>query len=157
MEQQEIKQECLKLIESIEFMYLATNGADGFPQMRMMVNIRGSQSNEDCTESAKEFLAKHHNDFTAYMVTSHASDKMREIRSNPNVSLYYCQPEKLHSLLVMGTAEEVADMELKKCLWREEWKMYWPGGAEDPDLVLLKVTAVSAKGWYKESPFDFSL
>lgn len=124
------------------------------PQVRIMSNMRNPQS---CTNAPRELFTGHEDDFTAYMVTGHSSPKMREIRNNPKVSLYYCNPAEFHTLLLSGTAEEVPDMDLKKRIWQDEWKMHWPGGAEDPEFTLLKMTPKSAKGWHQESPFEFSL
>ncbi len=154
MEQNEIKQECLKLVETVESIYLGTNGDNGMPQIRMMSNMRNPQA---CTKAPKELFAGLEDSFTAYMITSHSSDKMKEVRANPNVSLYYCKAEEFHTLLLTGTAEDVPNMELKKLIWQDEWKMHWPGGPEDPELVLLKMTPTYAKGWYKEGPFEFTL
>ncbi len=154
MKESEIKQECLKLVESAESMYLGTNGDDGMPQIRMMSNLRNPQS---CTKAPKELFAGLEDSFTAYMITGHSSPKMQEIRINPNVSLYYCKPQEFHTLLLTGTAEEVPDMELKKLIWQDEWAVHWPGGPEDPELVLLKMTPKHAKGWYKEGAFEFKL
>jgi len=154
MEEKELKQECLKLVETVESMYLGTNGTDGTPQIRIMSNMRNPQS---CTKAPKELFAELGNSFTAYMITSHSSPKMREIRANPNVSLYYCNPAEFHTLLLTGTAEEVPDMELKKLIWQDEWKIHWPGGAEDPEFVLLKMSPTNAKGWNKEGPFELEL
>ncbi len=155
MEQNAIKQECLKLVESVESMCLGSNGDGGMPQIRLMGNLRCPH--QGCTKAPIELFANHADDFTAYMATGHSSPKMREIRANSNVSLYYCNAEELHTLLLTGTAEEVPDVELKKRIWQEEWTMHWPGGPEDPELVLLKMTPTHAKGWYKESPFEFDL
>ena len=154
MKLNEIKQECIKLVESVESLFLGTIGNDESPQIRMMSNLRNPQS---CTNAPKELFAGHGDDLLAYMVTSHSSPKMQEIRANPKVSAYYCAPEQFHTLLVCGTAEEVPDMELKKLIWQDKWKMHWPGGAEDPEFVLVKMIPEYAKGWYKEAPFEFSV
>jgi general stress protein 26 len=135
MEEKELKQECLKLVETVESMYLGTNGTDGTPQIRIMSNMRNPQS---CTKAPKELFAELGNSFTAYMITSHSS-------------------AEFHTLLLTGTAEEVPDMELKKLIWQDEWKIHWPGGAEDPEFVLLKMSPTNAKGWNKEGPFEFKL
>jgi hypothetical protein len=44
-----------------------------------------------------------------------------------------------------------------KLIWQDEWHIHWPGGPEDPELVLLKMTPKHAKGWYKEGAFEFKL
>ena len=154
MNENELKQECLKLVEGVESIYLSTIGEEGVPQIRVMSNLRNPLS---CTKAPKELFAEHSDDFTAYMITSHSSDKMRQIRANPKVSIYYCNTADFHTLLLTGTIEEITDMTLKKLIWQDEWKMHWPGGAEDPEFVLVKMTQEYAKGWYKEGPFEFKL
>ena len=153
MEEQEIKQECLKLMAATDGAYLSTIDDNGFPQTRIMGNLR----NQGQCRIAEELFDGHDEDFMIYMITGHSSDKMKEIRSNEKVSVYYCDPAEFHTLLLTGTAEEVPDMDLKKRIWQDEWKMHWPGGAEDPEFVLLKMLPERAKGWYKEGAFEFKL
>ena len=153
MEEKEAKRVSLELMEVVQDAYLSTIDGDGFPQTRVMGNLR----NKEQCRITEELFTGHNEDFLIYMLTSHSSEKMQQIRINPNVSLYYCKPEEFHTLLLTGTAEEVPDMELKKLIWQDEWEVHWPGGPEDPELVLLKMTPKHAKGWYKEGPFEFKI
>jgi len=59
--------------------------------------------------------------------------------------------------LLVGNAEEIDDLDLKKRIWQDEWKIHWPGGPEDPEFIILKLLPEWAKGWYKEGPFEFKL
>ncbi|MHC4260333.1 MAG: pyridoxamine 5'-phosphate oxidase family protein [Planctomycetota bacterium] len=153
MEEKEVKQECLKLMETAEGAYLSTIDSDGFPQTRMMGNLRNK---EQCRIS-EELFAGHDEDFLIYMLTGHSSDKMQQIRANSKVSVYFCNCAQFHTLLLVGNVEEINDPDLKKKMWQDEWKIHWPGGAEDPEFVLLKLLPDFAKGWYKEAAFEFKL
>jgi len=153
MEEKELKQECLKLMETAEAVYLSTVDGDGYPQSRVMGNLR---SKEQC-QIAEELFAGHDEDFLIYMLTGHSSDKMRQIRANSKVGVYFCNSAEFHTLLLVGNAEEIDDPDLKKRIWQDEWKIHWPGGPEDPEFVMLKLLPEWAKGWYKEAAFEFKL
>jgi general stress protein 26 len=153
MEEKAIKQECLKLMQTANAIYLATIGSDGFPHIRMMSNLRNKEENP----KAAETIAQKKEDFVIYFATSKSSPKMQQIRSNPKVSAYLCNPAELLTLMLRGQAEEITDMEFKKQIWQDGWEMFWPGGADDPEYTVLKLMPVSARGGYKEKPFEFKL
>lgn len=153
MDEKEIKQKCLGLMESADAAYLSTINDDGFPHTRMMGNLR----NEQQCKIAKELFAGLDEDFMVYMLTGNSSPKMKQIRANPKVSVYYANGAELHTLLLVGDVEEIDDLDLKKKIWQDEWKMHWPGGAEDPEFILLQLSPTYAKGWYKDAPFEFEI
>jgi general stress protein 26 len=153
MEEQELRKKCLQLIDTADAVYLTTIGKDGYPHTRVMGNLRNKQQ---CRASV-ELFAEHREDFLIYMLTGHSSAKMQQIRANPKVSVYFCNPAENHYLMLAGNVEELADPELKKRLWQDEWKMHWPGGPDDPEFILLRLLPVFAKGWYKEGPFEFQI
>ena len=153
MDEKEIRQKCLTLMETADAAYLNTISDDGFPHTRMMGNLR----NEQQCKIAKELFTDHDEDFMIYMLTGNSSPKMKQIRADPKVSAYYANAAELHTILLEGTIEELDDMDLKKKIWQDEWKMHWPGGAEDPEFILLRLLPTYAKGWYKDTPFEFNL
>jgi general stress protein 26 len=153
MEEKQLKEACLNLMETTDVMYLSTIGSNGFPQMRVMGNLRNK---EEC-RIAEELFAEHNEDFLIYMLTGHSSDKMEQIRANSKVSVYFCNSAELHTFLLIGNAEEIDDPDLKKRIWQDEWKMHWPGGPEDPEFIILKLLPDGAKGWYKEGAFELKL
>ncbi len=154
MEEKEIKQKCLNLMETANAIYLSTNGGDGYPHTRMMSNLRNKEENS----GAAEVLANENkDDFSIYFVTSKSSSKMQQIRTNPKVSAYLCNPGEFHTLMLGGQVEEITDKEFKKQLWQDGWEIHWPGGAEDPEFTVLKLLPGSARGWYKEGPFELKL
>ncbi|MHC4463511.1 MAG: pyridoxamine 5'-phosphate oxidase family protein [Planctomycetota bacterium] len=153
MEEKEAKRVSLELTEVVQEAYLSTVDGDGFPQTRVMGNLR----NKEQCQIAEELFAGHDEDFLIYMLTGHSSDKMQQIRANSKVSVYFCNSAEFHTLLLAGDVEEIDDPELKKQIWQDEWKIHWPGGPEDPEFILLKLLPEWAKGWYKEGAFEFKL
>jgi general stress protein 26 len=153
MEEKEAKRVSLELMEVVQDAYLSTVDDDGFPQTRVMGNLR----NKEQCRIAEELFAGHNKDFLIYMLTGDSSDKMQQIRANPKVSVYFCNSAEFHTLLLVGNAEEIDDLDLKKRIWQDEWKIHWPGGPEDRELIMLKLLPEWAKGLHKEGPFEFKL
>ena len=153
MEEKELKQECVNLMETADVVYLSTIGNDGYPYTRMMSNLRNKKENPGLAEMFEQYKK----DFVIYFITSNSSTKMQQIRANPNVSAYLCNPSEFHTLMLGGEVEEVTDQEFKKQLWQDGWEMHWPGGAKDPEFTVLRLSPAFAKGWYKEGPFEFKL
>ncbi len=153
MEEKEAKRVSLELMTVVQDAYLGTVEGAGFPQMRVMGNLRNK---EEC-RIAEELFAEHNEDFLIYMLTGHSSDKMRQIRANSKVSVYFCNSAEFHTLLLVGNAEEIDDLDLKKRIWQDDWKMHWHGGPEDPEFIILKLLPDGAKGWYKEGAFELKL
>jgi len=153
MEEKELKQECLKLMETANAVYLSTISSDGFPHTRMMSNLKNKKENP----VAAEIIAQHKEDFDVYFVTSKSSHKMQQIRANPKVSAYLCDPAEFHTLMLGGEVEEVTDKQLKKQLWQDGWEIHWSGGADDPEFTVIRLLPSFAKGLYKEGPFEFKL
>ncbi len=153
MDEKELKQECLKLIETVDAVYLSTLSSDGFPHTRMMSNLRNKEENPGCAK----VLETDKKDFVVYFVTGNSSVKMQQIRANPRINAYFCNPREFQTLMLGGKVDEIEDIEFKKKLWQDGWEMHWPGGAEDPEFTVLQLSPTFAKGWYKEGPFEFEL
>jgi general stress protein 26 len=82
---------------------------------------------------------------------------MAQIRANPKVSVYFCNPSQFHGLMLGGEIEVVTDAELKKQIWQDGWEIYYPGGADDPEYTILRLLPAFAKGWSGKGPFGFKL
>ena len=157
MEEKELKEACLNLMETTDVMYLSTVSSDGFPYNRIMSNLRNKKEYPGLVE----IFEQHKEDFLVYIVTSNSSDKMKQIRTNPKVSVYLSVyssvPSEFQCLMLSGEIEEITDKQLKKQLWQDGWEIHWPGGADDPEYTVLMLKPVFARGGYKEAPFEFEL
>lgn len=140
------KKQVLTLMDEAEVVYLATIGERG-PRIRALVNLRRTDLFPGPSKIART------DDFTVYLATSLASDKTKDIRSRPEVSLYYCDPKTFHGVTLNGKAEVLDDPELKKALWSWDWRVYWPSGAGDPDFIILRIKADEIRGWWSGRPF----
>ena len=153
MEGKELKQECLKLMETAEVVYLSTIAPDGFPQTRAMLNLRSKK----LFPALAKLFRGHDESLLVYLTTNTASAKMRQIMANAKASLYFCDPSRFHGLMLAGEIETVTEKTLKKQLWQEDWKNYYPGGADDLDYTILRLLPTFAKGWNQSAPFEIEL
>jgi len=153
MDEKETKQACLHLTETADAVYLSTFGLDGFPHTRMMSNLRNQEENP----GSAAVLEADRKDFVVYFATGTSSVKMQQIRANPRVSAYFCNPRELQTLMLGGQVEEVTDPQFKKKLWQDGWEMHWPKGTEDPEFTVLRLSPTFARGYCKEGPFEFKL
>jgi general stress protein 26 len=135
----------LKLMDESAAVYLAT--VDGaVPRIRALVNLR----RRDQYPGPSGFCRRQGG--TVYLSTSGASSKVREIRANPAVAVYYCDPGSVHGISLSGRMEVLSDPALKRALWDDNWRIYWPTGPDDPDYVVLRMKPTGAAGWWGTRP-----
>jgi len=135
----------LELMDGSPVVFFATVEGHA-PRIRALENLR----RQDRYPEASHFCRGE--GFTCYFSTSGASGKVREIRSNPSVAAYYCDPAQVHGATVSGEAEVLTDPGLKRALWSDAWGIYWKGW-EDPDYVVVRLKARDIRGWWGTNPF----
>jgi len=135
MKEQEMKDFCLKLMNSKKTACLTTIGSDGFPYTRAVFNLRDPKTFPELSHVFED----HDEDFLVYVSTNTSSSKVAHIRLNSAVSLYYYDPEDFRGVMLSGNIEIIEDMALKKELYLDWWEKYYPKGAEDEDYTILKL------------------
>ena len=78
---------------------------------------------------------KPEDDFTIWFGTNSYSAKVQQIKSKPNVSLYYLDSDNTGYVIIQGKAEIVDDPELKSKYWKEEWKDFYPDYPDAYSLI----------------------
>ena len=101
-----MKKSCLELIASCPDVVVTTVGADGFPQARVMFNLRGPRYPE-----LQEYLRPLDGMFRYYLDTNTSASKVGDVRSRPRASLLFCRP--IHPLIprfmsISGTLRSTA-------------------------------------------------
>jgi len=148
-----LEDECLALMAKSRACYLTTIDAQGFPETTGMDNLRDA----GIFPSLKPLFAEHQLDFVAYLSTCMFSQKVGRIRENGNSSLYFCDPDAVVGLTLIGRTEVVEDRHLKNRIWQEGWTIYYPGGPEGREYGILCFRPHLARGWGKSGPFEFAL
>jgi general stress protein 26 len=115
------------LIKDFSAAMLTTRSLDGGLHIRPMRVAR--------MEADKELL----------FVTGLTTPKVEEIEKNNQIAVSF-QSGSEYAVLY-GTAHIEKDRALIEELWSEAWRVWFPGGKDDPNLCLLAVTPVSAEYW----------
>ena len=75
-----------------------------------------------------------------WFATGLSTNKIKDIRKNPNVSVFVDDPNDQTNASIIGKAEIVTDNRLRKKFWQEPFGFFFPRGPSDPDYCLLKIT-----------------
>ena len=117
-----LKQSVVELIENNPYSKLITFGPDNAPRGRIMTNLP---------------LGK---DMVIWFATGLSTSKIKDIKKNPNVSVFVDDPYDMANASIAGKAEIVTTPSLLKKFWQEPFGFFFPGGPTDPDYCLLKIT-----------------
>jgi general stress protein 26 len=84
-------------------------------------------------------------DADAYFVTSLDSPKVAEIEADPYAMITFQDGRQF--AVISGNARVVRDRAVIDKLWSEAWKVWFPGGKDDPSLCLIKLEAQEGEYW----------
>jgi general stress protein 26 len=153
MDTNDVRKHCLEIMAQAPAVYMTSVGDDGYPRTRGMLNLRNSKQ----YPLHVGLYAEHDADFMVYISTNTSSRKRAEIEANPRISLYYSLPESFLGVGLVGDAEIIDDLAIKRAVWVDGWERYYPerGTPEDPDYTVLRVYPVEAHGWLAGTKFQF--
>jgi general stress protein 26 len=80
-----------------------------------------------------------------WFITERNSGKLDEIARNHDVNV--AMQSKFKFVSISGTATPVEDRAKVAELWNEAWRVWFPGGKDDPTLILLKVQGETGEYW----------
>jgi general stress protein 26 len=134
--------------------FVSTINEEGFPDIRAMNNMR----NLEQYKRLEHLFEDHDKDFMILLSTNTSSAKVAQLRKNPKISLYFKKPGVWQGVTFIGIAEFMGD-DVKKAIWADNMKMYYPNGFADPDHTVIRVFPVKAKGWNtkKLTTFQFAI
>ena len=122
----EAKRKVWEMIKDVEIAMMVTEGEDGHLRGRPMRAVN------------KEF------DGVLWFFASAGSAVVHEAGK---VLLAYSDPSSQNYVSVAGKAEVVKDAAKQKQLWSEPLRVWFPGGAEDPKIALIRVECEGAEYW----------
>ena len=89
-------------------------------------------------------------DCHVWFYTDTQSPKTREIRQEDSVLLTF-QKDHQKYLTIEGTADLVTDRAMIKSFWKEPFRVWFPEGIDDPNLMLVHIIPNQAEYWDNSS------
>ncbi len=81
-----------------------------------------------------------------WLFTSRDSEKVREIQADSRVQIH-AQDGWTNCVVLAGHATVVEDRAMIREIWKPSFKVWFPDGAEDPNIVLLHIKGEQAEYW----------
>jgi general stress protein 26 len=122
-----------ELLEAFDTAMLITHGDNEVPHARPMA------------------LASVEPNCDVWFFTGRGNAMIHEMQNDQYV-LIVCQGERNRFVSLTGRAELVVDRRKAQQLWHESYAAWFPGGVEDPQLVLIHVHAEDAEYWDERHP-----
>jgi general stress protein 26 len=82
-----------------------------------------------------------------WLIARDNSEKVEAVRTAPRVNLGFAAPAANCYVSVSGFCALIRDRNRLKELWHPDYKSWFPGGSEDPTLVLMKIVVEEAEYW----------
>ena len=76
--------------------------------------------------------------WTVWLGTFPTSRKVKQIKNNPNVVVFYYDSRSFSYVNISGKAQLINDANIKAKYWKEGWKRFYPD--RDKDYILIEVT-----------------
>ncbi len=121
------RQHLLALLKGFDTAMLATRTSGGALRARPMA------------------LAEVQDDGLVHVVAGLDDPKVAEIEADPHVGLFL--QGKTQWVSISGTARVVRDRALIERLWSEVWRVWNPGGKDDPNLCMLAIEPHEGEYW----------
>lgn len=81
----------------------------------------------------------------AYFATSTSSPKVAEIEADPRIAIAF--QSRSEDAVIYGKGKIVRDRALIHKLWSEPWRLWFPGGKDDPSICLVRFDAEEGEYW----------
>ena len=94
---------------------------------------------------------------TFFWHTNSPSIRIKQYRNNPKACIYFCDKRFFRGVMLKGAMEVVDDMETKHEIWKDEFSMYYQGGVDGGDFILLKFTAENGRYYSNFHSQDFEI
>ncbi len=119
-DKKELKMAAREIIEASQTCTLITIDNNAIPMVRIMDPFAPEE------------------DFTIWFGTNAKSRKVKQIKQNPNVTLYYQDSDSSGYVVIHGIAQLVDDAKEKQTRWKEAWEDFYPNDREN--YLLIKVS-----------------
>jgi general stress protein 26 len=112
------------MLKRAKYCFLITHGSDGWSSTRLIQPI-----------------VDEHEDLVVWFGTNPLLRKVREIETNPRVTVAVEQRAENASLVLYGTARIERDVAVRRRRWLSSWRMFFPGGPASEEYVAIRFEA----------------
>lgn len=120
------KEKVLKFINETEFLTIGTVDEETGTRLSVLSKLKGDSLEE------------------LYFTTALDSHKIKNLQKNPACELMFYMDkfseEKAGQVNFSGEVEILTSLSIKKEMWEDMMKMYFPDGPEDENMCILKFT-----------------
>ncbi|MCL2320060.1 MAG: pyridoxamine 5'-phosphate oxidase family protein [Treponema sp.] len=94
---------------------------------------------------------------TFYWHTNSPSMRIKHYRNNPKACIYFYDKRFFRGVMLKGTMEVLEDKKIKKELWKEDYNIYYKGGMNGGDYIIIKFTAETGRYYSNFNSEDFKV
>ena len=94
---------------------------------------------------------------TFYWHTNSPSMRIKQYKNNPKACIYFYDKRFFRGVMLKGTMEVLEDKKIKKEIWKDEFSMYYTGGMNGGDFIIIKFTAKSGRYYSNFKSEDFNI
>lgn len=82
-----------------------------------------------------------------WLISDNNTEKVEAVKTIPRVNLSFADHAAQRYVSISGFCELVRDHNKAKQLWSSSYKAWFPGGLDDPNLILMKIDVQHAEYW----------
>jgi len=94
---------------------------------------------------------------TLYWHTNSPSMRIKQYKNNPKACIYFYDKRFFRGVMLRGKMEVLNDKKIKKELWNDGFDMYYKGGMDGGDFIILKFTAENGRYYSNFKSEDFNI
>jgi len=94
---------------------------------------------------------------TFFWHTNSPSMRIKQYRENPKACIYFYDKRFFRGVMLKGTMEVLENKKIKKEIWKEEYSVYYNGGMDGGDFIILKFTAEEGRYYSNFHSEDFKI
>jgi general stress protein 26 len=92
-----------------------------------------------------------------YWHTNSSSMRIEQYKNNQKACIYFCDKEDIKGVMLKGTMEVLDNKEIKEELWKDGYSIFYVGGRDGGDFIILKFTADNGRYYSSFHSEDFEI
>lgn len=125
---------------------------DGIP-IAILTTVRPDSTLHSCPMVVQAL----DDDGAFWFLTAANTEKVEAVRTMQRVNLSFSENGSNRFVSVSGFCELVRDRERSKQLWSPSYKTWFPGGLDDPNLILMRIVVQEVEYWSASGPGMISI